>query len=208
MLTNADTVAVAHMFPSHSAPFSGIPVVSLVLLLWTGIFFRLIFVIAYDDLNTVTGWSRSHAHIGSTGHLVSFTYDPVTNSPAAFVLIHNASVHTIHLIIVLGLNHNGVFLFIFFPAEEKESQMLVEKKDSGISSSFLLADLDALLFLPVGCVSCHSPAVSRSDPTCYQNRSQTWIQAFFILPLHELSWSNVLLKRSHFVRLHSVCVLM
>jgi len=47
----------------------GIPVVSLVLLFWTGIFFRLILVIAYADPTTFTGWSQSHAHTGHTGRV-------------------------------------------------------------------------------------------------------------------------------------------
>jgi len=46
-----------------------IPVGSLMSLFWTGIFFRLIFVIAYADPITFSGWSQSHAHIGHTGHM-------------------------------------------------------------------------------------------------------------------------------------------
>ena len=56
MVMNANPVAVPHVLPSHSAPSPGIPVVSLVLLFWTGIFFRLIFVIAYADPITFTNW--------------------------------------------------------------------------------------------------------------------------------------------------------
>lgn len=69
MLTNADPVSVPDMLPSHPASFPGIPVVSLMSLFWTGIFFRLIFEIAYADPITFAGWSRSHAHIGHTGHM-------------------------------------------------------------------------------------------------------------------------------------------
>ena len=74
MLMNADPDAVTRKFPSHPAPFPEIPVVSIVVsstvsLFWTGIFFRLIFVIAYADPITFSGWSESHAHIGHTGHM-------------------------------------------------------------------------------------------------------------------------------------------
>jgi len=69
MLTNADPVSVPDMLPSHPASFPGIPVVSLMSLFRTGIFFRLIFAIAYADPNTFTGWSRSHVHIGHTEHM-------------------------------------------------------------------------------------------------------------------------------------------
>jgi len=44
--------------------------------------------------------------------VLSFTYDPINNKAAAFVLtIHNASVYTMYPVIVLGLNHNGAILY-------------------------------------------------------------------------------------------------
>lgn len=55
MLTDADPVAVPHMFPFSSCSIPGISVVSLVSLFQTGIFFRLTSVIAYADPITFTG---------------------------------------------------------------------------------------------------------------------------------------------------------
>lgn len=81
MLTNADPIAVPHKFPSHFAPFPGIPVASLVSLFWAGIFFRLIFVITYADLITPAGWPWSHARIGHTG-----TMGPNSNSNRGLTL--------------------------------------------------------------------------------------------------------------------------
>lgn len=66
-LRNADPVAVPHTFPSHPAPFPEIPAVSSVSLFQTGVFFRLMFVIAYTDPITVAGCSRSLVHSGHFG---------------------------------------------------------------------------------------------------------------------------------------------
>lgn len=63
MLMNADPIAVPHKFPSNFAPFRGIPAASSMSLFWAGIFFGLIFAIAYADPITLTGWPWSHAHI-------------------------------------------------------------------------------------------------------------------------------------------------
>jgi len=50
-------------------------------------------------------------------YLVNFTSDPIESKATAFLLtIRNASVYTIHPIIALGLNHNGM---VFHPIEHR-----------------------------------------------------------------------------------------
>lgn len=58
--------------------------------------------------------------------LVNFTYDPDTNTATTFLLaIYNVSIYSIHLVIALGLYHNGAVLH---PFEHRIWAQKVDKK--------------------------------------------------------------------------------